>query len=359
MITLFGATGYTGRLVAAALARAGLPLRLAGRSPAKLARLAESLPGSPTWLLADAERSETLPALLAGTRLLVNCAGPFTDLGEPLVAQTALHGVHYLDTTNELGYVYRLRSYDALTRQNGAALVPACGFEVALADCAVALLAGDDASPWDEVHISYDIRGRGSSFGSRRSAVRALATSWLSYRDGGWQPAVPGSQVRRVPLPGGTRPALSFPSGEIVTVPGHLPVDRVTTWLAISWPAAIWAPLLVPLFAWLARGPVGRAVEVLISRVAPPPASGLRSQAPWAILVEVLRGDERRAMTLTGQGVYDLTAEIIAYAAGWILQPGYDRAGLLAPAAALDPQDLLDRAVGPWGVKIVTTGTGW
>ena len=61
------------------------------------------------------------------------------------MAQAALNGVHYLDTTNELGYVYRLRSYDALARRSGAAIVPACGFEVALADCAaVELAAGLD-----------------------------------------------------------------------------------------------------------------------------------------------------------------------------------------------------------------------
>ena len=102
MITLFGATGYTGRLVARALARIEIPgqglvddqVRLAGRSPEKLARLAGSLPGSPAWLVADATRPATLPPLFQDSRVLVNCAGPFTDLGEPVVAQAALNGVH-------------------------------------------------------------------------------------------------------------------------------------------------------------------------------------------------------------------------------------------------------------------------
>jgi hypothetical protein len=50
--------------------------------------------------------------------------------------------------------------------------------------------------------------------------------------------------------------------------------------------------------------------------------------------------------------VYDLTAEIIAYAAGQLVQPDYDRSGVLAPAAALDPQALLDHAVARWGVAV-------
>jgi short subunit dehydrogenase-like uncharacterized protein len=354
MITLFGATGYTGRLVAQALSRpsAALPLRLAGRSAEKLARLADSLPESPPWLVADATRSDTLPALFQDTRVLVNCAGPFTELGEPVVAQAALNRVHYLDTTNELGFVYRMRSYETLARQNGAAIVPACGFEVALADCAVAVLADEETQPVDEVSVVYDIRGSGSSFGSRRSAIQSLATSWLGYREGGWVEAIPCRETRRVQLPDGQRRVLSFPSSEIVTVPSHVSARQVTTWLAVSWHAVFWAPMLIPIFAWLARGPLGRLVEAAVSQVFPPPDVGLRSQAPFAIQVEVRRGDSRQTMTMTGFGVYDLTAKIIAYAAEQLAQPDYDRAGILAPAAALDPQALLDQAVTEWGINL-------
>lgn len=385
MITLFGATGYTGRLVARALARLqspglpeGISFRLAGRSPEKLARLAGSLPGSPSWLVADATRPATLPPLFEGSRVVVNCAGPFTDLGEPVVAQAALNGVHYLDITNELGYVYAMQSYDALARQNGAALVPACGFEVALADCAVAMLAASARPPssagltsngtisqptgrqphLDEVVVVYDIRGRGSSFGSRRSALRALATSWLGYRDGHWCRAVPGRAGGRVPLPGGPRPVISFPSSEIVTVPHHLPVRQVTTWLASSWHAPIWAPILLPIFAWLAEGMAGRLVEAAISRLFAPPETGMRSDAPFAIRVRTRQGAASQSLTLMGKGVYDLTAEIAAYAAGQMARPGYDRAGVLPPAAALDPRSLLDTATAHWGIALSREGTG-
>lgn len=384
MITLFGATGYTGRLVARALARVeipgepqGLPLRLAGRSPDKLARLAESLPGSPAWLVADATQPASLPPLFQDSRVLVNCAGPFTDLGEPLVAQAALNGVHYLDTANELGYVYRMQSYDALARQSGAAIVPACGFEVALADCAVAILTerqplpkrpsrspGAGSQPrgrdpvWDEVRIVYDLHGRGSSLGSRRSALRSLATSWLGYRDGQWCRTLPGRKSWRSQLPTGTRPAISFPSSESVTVPRHVPVSTVTTWLAASWHAPYWGPVLLPLFAWLVRGPAGAAISAAVSQVFLPPEMGMRSQAPFAVLVEAQQRDTIRRLALTGQGVYELTAEIVAYAASQLARPGYDRAGFLPPAVALDARALLDHAVARWGVTLSSEGAG-
>jgi short subunit dehydrogenase-like uncharacterized protein len=385
MITLFGATGYTGRLVARALAQVeipgqpqGLPLRLAGRSPEKLARLAASLPGSPAWQVADATRPPSLAPLFQDSRVLINCAGPFTDLAEPVVALAALNGVHYLDIANELGYVYQMQSYDALARQNGVAIVPACGFEVALADCAAAILAremqprpeppsrlskavseatGRDPV-LDEVRVVYDIRGRGSSIGSRRSALRSLATSWLDYRDGQWLRALPGQRSRRSQLPSGSRPAISFPSSESVTVPGHVPVSTVTTWLAASWHAPYWGPVLLPLFARLVRGPVGAALGSAVSRISLPPETGMRSRAPFAVLIEAQWRGAVRRLTLTGRGVYELTAEIVAYAASQLARPGYDQAGVLPPAVALDPQALLDHAVDRWGVILSRGGEG-
>jgi short subunit dehydrogenase-like uncharacterized protein len=357
MITLFGATGYTGRLIAQALTRAELPFRLAGRSAEKLACLSDALPSKPTWLTADATRSETLAALCRGTRVLINCAGPFTDLGEPVAAHAALAGVHYLDSANELGFAYRLRSYDALARKSRAAVVPACGFEVALADCAAAALAAalssnSPAEALDEVNVTYALSGRGTSLGTRRSAVRAVATSWIGYEAGKWTSLAPGARRRQVSLPGGPRPALSFPSCEIVTIPSHVFVRAVSTWMTITPFAYWWAPVLVPLFARLAAGPVGWLTLALISRVALPPETGLRSQAPFSIKVEAQGQAGRATLVVAGRGVYDLTADIVAYAAEQMLQPGYNRSGVLAPATALDPQALLDQAAAHWNVTV-------
>ena len=139
---------------------------------------------------------------------------------------------------------------------------------------------------------------------------------------------------------------------ETVTVPGHVPVRRVMTWMTFPWLVVLWGPLLVPAFAWLARGLVGRLAMALISRVAPPPDTGMRSQAPFCVQVALRRGNASQTLRLTGRGVYDITAEIVAYAAERMIQPGYDRSGVLAPAVALDPQALLDHAVAEWGITV-------
>ena len=77
----------------------------------------------------------------------------------------------------------------------------------------------------------------------------------------------------------------------------------------------------------------------------------MRSDAAFTLKVEATSDYRCANLILTGHGAYDLTAEIIAYAAGQMLRPDYDRAGVLAPASAFDPRALLAQATTHWGVS--------
>jgi len=352
MITVFGATGYTGRLVAYELAQAGRALRLAGRSAGRLAALAGELAAQTDTLVADAVDPASLAALAAETRVLVNCAGPFTDIGEPVAALAARRGLRYLDTTNELGFVHSLYTrLDPLARARGATLVPACAFEVALADCAAALL-GRGLPALDEVRVVYQLPGMGSSYGTRASALRSLATSWLAYRGGRYAAARPGAgSCGRVRFPGGRAYlTLAFPSSETATIPAHLAVRDVVTCMTVSRLGGAVGPWLIPLAGVLLRGPVGALLRALSRRAAPPPAPDQRLQMPFAILVNVRAGALERRLVLRGRDPYHLTAQIVAHAAVR-LADGEPPAGVIPPARALDPDELL-AAVRAWGVTV-------
>jgi short subunit dehydrogenase-like uncharacterized protein len=361
MITLFGATGVTGQLIASVLAREELPFRLAGRSANKLAALSAGLPGNPNFLVADASQPDTLTPLYQDSRLLINVAGPFTDLGEPVISRAAMGGTHYIDMTNELGFVFRMRGYHSMAARTGSALVPAAGFEVALSDCAAALLVdrmggASPKNPIDQIDVVYQISGTGASAGTRLSAVRSLATSWVAYRDGDWVGQVPGGSTRRFNLPSGKRRALSFPSSESVTIPAHIPISRVDAWMTVSPKIALLAPVGVPIFARLARS-ILRPLLLKLAAAGGQPAKGseqaeARSQAGFTILVQAKRGVQSRWMTLQGKDPYGITAEIIGYFVRQMTQPGFDRSGLLAPAQVVDPQAFLDFATQHWGLTI-------
>ena len=93
-IVVYGATGYTGRLVAAELARRGLDAVLTGRDTAKLRALRADL--HVDWPLRAAPLDDlvALRAVGAGAAVVLSCAGPFTRLGAPLIDAALAAGAH-------------------------------------------------------------------------------------------------------------------------------------------------------------------------------------------------------------------------------------------------------------------------
>ena len=104
MIAVYGATGYTGRLVAAELRRRGLTATLCGRSHDRLEGVVHGL--DVDWPVR--RRRSTMPGAapaLLGASVVINCAGPFTYYGAPVIEAALDVGAHYCDTTGEQPYM--------------------------------------------------------------------------------------------------------------------------------------------------------------------------------------------------------------------------------------------------------------
>jgi short subunit dehydrogenase-like uncharacterized protein len=134
-IVVFGATGFTGGLVADYLAKAGGALRwaLAGRNRDKLSRVQERIShtGSrPELIVVDASDESGLAQMAQRTRVVLTTVGPYIRYGEPLVKACAEAGTHYVDLTGEPPFFALTRArYHARARETGAKIVHACGFD--------------------------------------------------------------------------------------------------------------------------------------------------------------------------------------------------------------------------------------
>jgi len=135
-LIVFGATGFTGRLVAEYLhARyAGSDLRwaMAGRSAGKLAdvRDALGLPADTPLLVADAADPQALAQLVAQTRVVLTTVGPYQLYGEPLIRACAAAGTDYVDLCGEpLWMAKMIPELDTPAKGSGARIVFSCGFD--------------------------------------------------------------------------------------------------------------------------------------------------------------------------------------------------------------------------------------
>lgn len=359
MITLFGATGYTGSLIAANLAKDCIPFRIAGRSEEKLRRLSNFLANKPPWIIADATKPSSLTALFHDSNVIINCAGPYTDLGERMIAQAAMSGCRYLDLTNELGFYYKGVGYQEMARRTGAVIVPACAFEVALADCAAAVIArnyNQPEQPFDDIDVIYELGIQKASSGTRRSALRSLATSWISYRDGQWGGEIPGSVGKNFPLHGKDVHALSIPSCESITIPAHVNATQVNIWLAVTRSQQFWGPIFLPMLARLSRSIFRGLILKLGGRgeLSPDNKPGTEPHEGnlFSIIIRMHRATEVHWMKISGHDPYFVTAKIAAYAARQLSNMTGDIKGFLSPSQAFDPQEFLTIACQSWYINI-------
>jgi short subunit dehydrogenase-like uncharacterized protein len=123
-IVVFGATGVTGRRVAAYLAErapeTGLRWAAAVRDTGKLERVLEEIGvRAPETIAADVGDESSLAAMASRTRVVLDLVGPYTLYGRPVIAACVAGGAHYMDLTGEIPFVRHMTSSTARPRRPG------------------------------------------------------------------------------------------------------------------------------------------------------------------------------------------------------------------------------------------------
>ncbi|THD64761.1 saccharopine dehydrogenase NADP-binding domain-containing protein [Phenylobacterium sp.] len=136
-LIVYGATGYTGRLVAEYLGQrygvgGEVSWAMAGRSQAKLEQVRDELglPAETPLVVADADDPASLEAMVRRAKAVVTTVGPYQLYGEPLVAACVAAGADCLDLCGEPNWMAEIvRRYDAPAKASGARIVHSCGFD--------------------------------------------------------------------------------------------------------------------------------------------------------------------------------------------------------------------------------------
>src|SRR5215468_8833973 len=136
-IVVYGATGFTGQLVAEYLAAhykgdAGLKWAMAGRSKEKLAAVRDAI-GAPKDLpliVADASDPASLKAMVEQTKSVITTVGPYMLYGNELLAACVAAGVDYFDLCGEPTWMRKkIEEHEAAARKSGARIVISCGYD--------------------------------------------------------------------------------------------------------------------------------------------------------------------------------------------------------------------------------------
>jgi short subunit dehydrogenase-like uncharacterized protein len=337
-ILLFGATGYTGRLTAAALADAGASFAIVGRDRSKLEDLSAQT-GNPEIHVASVGDVDALTRALSGCKVLITCVGPFVQLGDTAIEAALRAGVHYIDSTGEGVFIDRLldeRNGDA--RAANLTIAPALGFDEVPGDVACTLAVEGMDHP--EVIVTYAVPRKGSA-GTVRSATGIMASSGPWIDDGVRRKIKVGAEERWSPMPAplGPRRAQAFPFALTRLAPLHIDAQTFKTFITAGNLERYAMRVGAPLLGLVSKGPVTRAIDLFTRLLPEGPDEEERDKGRWTILAEARSGDRWRNVVATGTDVYGLTARTLARAAITMSTPGYERSGVLSPvqAVGLDP----------------------
>ena len=353
-IVLFGATGYTGRLVAEALVRARARPVLAGRSSQNLAALGVELGKGLDTAVADVRRPESLLELVQPGDVLVSTVGPFETLGRPVVEAAIERGATYLDSCGEPAFLRCVFETLAPAAESaGVALVPGCGFEFAVGNLAAWLALESAGNLASGVEVGYFLNGRirgASSVGARASVGAAVVAPHYAWRNGHLVEVRGGDQVRRFPVDGTTRAAVSIGALEHLAIPRLLPSireisvyiggpksERVARTAARVVAAAGRVPGVPPTVRWATRLPRTKA--------GPDESERSRMSGFVAATAFDVAGRELRTVRLGRVNPYTFTGSFLAWAAMRTAAHPVVGAGALGPVEAFGLGSLVEGCV--------------
>ncbi|WBB89377.1 saccharopine dehydrogenase NADP-binding domain-containing protein [Verrucosispora sp. WMMC514] len=324
-VAVFGAYGHTGRFVVAELGERGYVPLLLGRDRDKLLALARTRPGLVTRR-ASIDEPTSLDRALRGATAVINCAGPFASTAAALVTAALRAGIPYVDVAAEIeANLDTFRHFAAPARAAGVAVVPATAFFGGLGDLLVTTVL-DGAAAADEVHVAYGLsswrptpgtRAAGAVSARRRGHRRVRYTGGqLEYHDD----ALPTLEWP-FPAPLGPRRVIGeFTMADVVTVPSHLAVPRVCTYLTAAAAAELSAP----------DTPAPTAVD-----------ERGRSAQTFVVDVLVRAGGTHRRLAATGQDIYAISAPLAVEAVDRILTGRTRAVGVASAGAMFDAPDVL------------------
>lgn len=276
---IYGATGYTGDLIAReAVLRGPRPI-LAGRNREAVERLANELRCESRAFPLD--EPGAIARHLDGVTLVLNCAGPFSATASPMMRACLERTAHYLDITGEIDVFELAHSFDADARRAGVLLCPGVGFDVVPSDCLAAQLKA--AMP-EATHLALGFDSKSpTSRGTTKTMIEGLRTGSRVREAGRLVPVPFASRVREIDFGDGRKTAIAIPWGDVSTAYHTTGIGNIEVYIPAS-PRAVRRLQRLNRWRWLLGWePVQRWLKRRADRIAPGPDAALREQTPVSL----------------------------------------------------------------------------
>ena len=260
---IYGANGYTGRLIAEEAVRQGLKPILGGRNQPQVRALASEL--ALDYRIFDLNDGAATQHALQDVRVVAHCAGPFSATSAAMIEACLVSGCHYLDITGEVSVFVaaHARHNDALAA--GVVLCPGAGFDVIPTDCVAATLklALPDAT---HLALGFDMFASMSP-GTAKTTIESLGNGGLIRENGQLRNTAVAADARDIDFGRGVRHAASIPWGDVATAYFSTAIPNIVVYMAMpKTQALVMRWLLNPLRSLLGSSKVQDWLKAQVDR---------------------------------------------------------------------------------------------
>jgi short subunit dehydrogenase-like uncharacterized protein len=302
---IYGANGYTGRLIARRAVDQGLKPTLAGRNFEAVKKLADEL-GLPSVSF-----SLNQPAQIAehirGFSAVMHCAGPFSQTARQMMDACIAVGADYLDITGEIEVILAAVERSERAKAAGVALLPAVGFDVVPSDCLAAMLA--EKLPSAKV-LQLAFAGTGGlSAGTAKTMFEALPKGGKVRIDGQIRDVPTAWRTMDVPFRTGTLHCMTIPWGDVASAYYSTGIPNIEVYTSSSPKQVKQVRRIRFLLPLLSFKPIQAFVQNRIAKNVKGPADDVRQNSQSSLWGRV-SDDQGRTIWATLQTLsgYELTA---------------------------------------------------
>ena len=303
---IYGATGYTGRLITIEALKQGLKPTLAGRNAEKVSTMAEEfdLP----WSAFSVDDEAAVQIALKDTALLLSVAGPFSATANQMMDACIKTGTHYLDVTGEISVFELAAEKGAAAKKAGVTLLPGVGFDVVPSDCIAAHTAARSKNP---VSLTLAIKSSGlASRGTAKTGVEGLGKGTAVRRSGKIEYLRAGSLLRDFDFGNGAEKYVGISWGDVSTAYHSTRIGDIDVYFPYEGPIKSMTQLSRHMGLLMSMGFVQKFLKKQIDKIPAGPTKDQRCKAGSIVRAEVTDNDGSVFISqLVTPNGYSLTAQ--------------------------------------------------
>jgi short subunit dehydrogenase-like uncharacterized protein len=236
-ILIYGANGYTARIILELAQKEGAKPILAGRSLDKIEPLAKKYGLTARAFALD--DPNVVAQNLAGVAVVLNCAGPFSRTAQKMAEGCIKAGIHYLDITGEIDVFEKIALLGPAAKAAGVMLMPGTGFDVVPSDCLAAHLKR--RLP-DAISLTLAIQAIGqASHGTATTIVENMSRGGAIRKGGKLTPVPSAWASRNIDFGNGPVATISIPWGDVSTAWHSTGIPDIQVFMAAPTPLRVMA----------------------------------------------------------------------------------------------------------------------